>query len=344
MEGTCRSIIAPSQARSRWVATALLAMFTAAVMVGITSCGSDSQAGAQPPPSAAPVTAVDSSRVSNPRTGFASNADFTRVFFTNKALPITNIGRADKVYQGKLIQARAFMSATILYRPPRSVIDNAHFVGSDDPGPGTYDLVAMRCSPSDPGQLQPLMATWPNLFKAATSDLADLMAYTPADCPTPSLDSTYSVDQRLYCSAQAFSDSPSTMVPVVLQHAVHAGATIFRMTGTPFLPTGSSKGADVLYDLYGIGAGFSGLGYSVKNSYLVSQGGNIALTASQSLEQSVVTEYVVLNVPLKDANCRCVRVSPYANRDASLLDWDHVWAAGQLDPGDGHCVARASLP
>ncbi|HUY19049.1 MAG TPA: hypothetical protein VMV15_07465 [Candidatus Binataceae bacterium] len=338
-------LIARAHNGSGRITIALLAVFFAAAALTTTSCGSGSNAEAQPPPAAgatAPAITVDNTRVSDQITGFALNNDFTRLFFTNKPAPIINLGRTDKVYQGKLVQARAFMSATILYQPPLSVIDDAHFVGSDDPDAATNDLVAMRCKPSDAALVQPLMASWPNIFKAATSDLANLMGYTPADCPAP--DASYPVDQRVYCAALGFSDSPNTMVPLVLQNAIDTGATVFQLTGTAFIPTGSTTGANVLYDLYGIGAGFSGLGYSVENSYLVSEGGNVPLTAAQALEQSVVTEYVLMNVPLTDANCRCVRVSPYDSRDMSPLNWNRVWSAGRLDPSDGHCVVRSRLP
>ncbi len=338
----CKSLIAQRRPGSERRATALLAAFIAAAALGTTPCspGFTAEAQAAPPP----ATVVDNTRVSDPITGFAINDDFTRVLFTNKPAPVTNIGRTDKVYQGKLVQARAFMSATKLYQPALPAIDDAHFVGSDDPGSSTYDLVAMRCKPSDPSQVQPRMASWPNVFAMATSDLADLMGYTPADCPTPDLDSTYPVDQRVYCASQGFSDQENTQVPLVLQNTVDTGATIFQFTGTPFLPTTSTTGANVLYDLYGIGPAFSGLGYSVEDSYLVSKGGNVPLTAAQALEQSVVTEYMVMNVPLKDANCRCVRVTPYPNRDISLLHWDRLWTKGKLDSTDGHCVVRARLP
>jgi len=339
--GDRESRIGRAHGKTGSVATAILATFIAAVAVGLVS-GSTAEAGSWPSP--APATVVDSTRGSDPSTGFAVYNDFTRVIFTNKPAPVTNIGRTDKVYQGKLVQARAFMSATVLYQPPLRAIDDAHFVGSDDPGPSTFDLVAMRCRPSDPSEVQPRMASWPNIFTVATSDLANLMGYTPADCPTPDLDPSYPVDQRVYCASRSFSDPAQTQVPIALQNAVDTGATVFPFTGTPFLATGSTTGANVLYDLYGIGPGFSGLGYSVKNSYLISQGGNVPLTAAQALEQSVVTEYVVMNVPLKDANCRCVRVRPYANRDTSPLNWDRVWSEGKLGRADGECVVRASLP
>ncbi len=342
MSGACKSLIAQAHAGTGRAAIALAATFIGAVALGTTSCNSGSTAEAQSAPPPAPATVVDNTRVSDPTTGFALINDFTRVIFTNKPAPVTNIGRTDKVYQGKLVQARAFMSATVLYQPPLPAIDDAHFIGSDDPGSSTYDLVAMRCKPSDPSQVQPRVASWPNIFVIATSDLAALMGYNPADyCPA---DPTDPVDQQVYCASASFSDLKTISVPLTLQNAVDTGATIFQFTGAPFAPTGSTTGANVLYDLYGIGPAFSGLGYSVEDSYLVSQGGNVPLTSAQTLEQSVVTEYVLMNVTLKDANCRCVRVTPYDNRDTSLLNWNRVWAAGKLDPTDGHCVARAILP
>jgi hypothetical protein len=335
MGGACRSLRAH-------VGAGRAAAALGVILVVIVALGTAPVQAAPP----APATVVDNTRVSDPNSGFAVNGDFTRVFFLPGSLPpVLNIGRTDLVYQGKLIQARAFMSATILYQPALRAIDNAHFVGSDDPDPSTNDLVAMRCEASDPSQLKPRVASWPNVFTFATSDLADLMGYTPADCLTPDLDPGYPVDQRVYCKAQNFSDQANVMVPLVLQNAIDTGATIFQYTGTPFeADPRRTTGSGVLSDVYGIGSGFSGLGYSVENSFLVSEGGNVPLTAAQSLEQSVVTEYLVMNVPLKDANCRCVRVRPYNKRDMSLLRWDRLWNAGKLDPNDGHCVSRANLP
>lgn len=296
-------------------------------------------------PDLPPAAVTNSVRVSDLGTGFVLNQDFERLFFVSTtAAPVTNIGRTDKSYKGKLVQARAFMSATVLYQPALSVIQNAHYVGGDDTKPDQSDLVAMRCRPRDPDQLQAILATWPNVFKAASTDLADLMDYTPGDCPTPDLDAGYPVDQRMYCKSQSFSDQSNTMVPLSLQPAIDTGAAIFQFTGTPFLPTGSTTGANVFFDLYGIGLGFSGLGISVKNSYLASQGGNVPLTAAQALEQSVVTEYLARNVSLRAGSCRCVRVKPYRNRDRTALHWNAIWTEGRLDPSDFHCAERGRLP
>jgi hypothetical protein len=335
-------LIAKAHIGTRLVAIVLSATLIAVIALGVTVCGS---AEAQ---STLPAAALANSiRVSDPSTGFVLNQDFERLFFViSSAGPITNIGRTDKVYQGKVVQARAFMSATILYQgqPASSVIADAHYVGGDDTNPDGNDLIAMRCRPQRPDQLSAVLATWPRVFTAAASDLADLMGYTPADCSTPDLDPSYPVDQRAYCESQSFSDQADKMIPLSLQSAIDAGAAIFQLTGTPFQPTSATTGADVLYDLYGIGWGFSGLGFSVKDSYLKSNGGNVPLTAARALEQSVVTEYLVKNVSLAAGNCRCVRVKPYDDRDKRPLRWNAVWTKGLLDRGDFSCVERNRLP
>jgi hypothetical protein len=322
------------QAGSERAMAALLAVVIATIALGTTS-------EAQADPRRATATTVDNTRVSGPVGGIVLENDFARLIFVKPDAPVTNLGKTKNVYQGKLVNAREFVSATILYQPPLPAIADARFVGGD--AFSDQDLVAMRCRPSNPSELRAMVASWPNVFAEATSDLADLMGYTPSDCPqdNPDLDPRYPVDQRVYCASETFSDQKNLLVPIALQNAVDTGATVFQFTGTPFLPTGSTTGADVLFDLYGIGKGFSGLGYSVKDSFI--QGSNVALTASQSLEQSVVTEYLALNVPLAAANCRCVRVRPYAGRDTSPLNWNHVWSKGRL-ASDGSCVTRARLP
>jgi hypothetical protein len=292
----------------------------------------------------APALLDNSVRLSDPLTGYVLNNDFTRIFFVKPGTgPVSSIGRTDTTYQGKVVQARTFMSATILYQPNMTAIDGAHFVGADDRNPQTTDLVAMRCRPSDPDQLGAILASWPKLFAAADTDLANLMGYIPSDCdPLP--DASDPVDLRVYCMAHGFSDKPNKTVPISLQAAVDTGSAMFQLTGTPFLPTNSKTGADVLYDLYLVGLGYSGLGYAVRDSYLQSQGGNVPLSAGQALTQSVVAEYLVRNVSLLAGSCRCVRVSPYSNRDQSPLNWNSVWNKGRLNPADGSCVQRDRMP
>ena len=304
------------------------------VLVSLLCTGS-AHAGLFPTP---PASLSDSLRQSDPTTGFVLNDDFTRLFFVKPGTaPVTAIGRVDKTYQGKVVQARAFMSATVLYQPALRAIDDAHFVGGDDPNPATYDLVAMRCRPTNSSQLEPALASWPVLFEAADIDLANLMGYTPSDC-TPSPGPSAPVDLELYCMAHKFKDTPNQTIPIALQAAVNTGVAIFQLNGAPFLPTGSTTGANVLFDLYLVGSGFSGLGYAVKDS------SNVALSAEHALAQSVVAEYLVKNVSLTEGSCRCVRVTPYPKRDQSFLDWNNVWLRGRLNRADGSCAQLPRLP
>jgi hypothetical protein len=119
---------------------------------------------------------------------------------------------------------------------------------------------------------------------------------------------------------------------------MNAGVSLLQLQGGAFQPTGSTVGADVLYDLYGIGDGFSGLGYSVKNSYLA--GNNISLNSTQILAQSVVPEYLLMNVTLGEGGCSCIRVNPYTNRDQEFIRWNRVLEVGSRDS----CTVLSHLP
>jgi hypothetical protein len=110
---------------------------------------------------------------------------------------------------------------------------------------------------------------------------------------------------------------------------MNQAAVLWQLTGGAFMPTGSTSGANVLYDLYGIGYGFSGLGFSVKGSYL--SGSNVALTSGEALAQSVVPEYLVKNVTLAEGGCRCIRVKPYPGRDEEFMNWNLVFWMGSED-------------
>jgi hypothetical protein len=90
-------------------------------------------------------------------------------------------------------------------------------------------------------------------------------------------------------------------------------------------------GADVLGKTYGIGLGFSGLGYAVAGSL------DTPLSATQSLRQSVVTEYLVKKSTLKAAGCHCIQVHAYNGRDAAPMDPDYIVQKGALR-ADGLCV------
>jgi hypothetical protein len=79
------------------------------------------------------------------------------------------------------------------------------------------------------------------------------------------------------------------------------------------------------------------LGFSVKDSYYLD---THPMTAQQILVESASPEYILKNVSLADAGCRCVRVAPYAGRSAARLDPAWIWAAG----GEGVCKEVKEIP
>lgn len=86
------------------------------------------------------------------------------------------------------------------------------------------------------------------------------------------------------------------------------------------------KNGDFILDAYGIDPDHSGLGFVVK-------GLAVPLSAAETLEQSVVPEYLLRNLNLADLNCRCIRVSKYEGRDQDVLPAKTVWNKGKLGPG-----------
>ncbi len=271
------------------------------------------------------ATVIDRTRTADPGTGFVAINDFERIIYVKSTQSVTSIGRNNNV------QKRAFVGATLYYEPAMPVQDVLRFAGGD--ANAAYDLVAMRCRPRDPAKTQAVLATWPNVFKALVADLGT--TYSSTACPAATGDA---VDKKVYCAALEFVDQPNIQAPLALQGMINSGVALLQLQGGAFQATGSTVGADVLYDLYGIGYGFSGLGYSVKNSYL--SGHNVSLDSAQILAQSVVPEYLLMNVTLDDGGCSCVRVKPYAGRDLGLIHWNRVLEIGS----DDSCTTLSHLP
>lgn len=238
-----------------------------------------------------PALATNQSRASDPATGWATIGDFDRVIFVPPGVPITRIGKNN----GK--QLRAFASATAFYKPSVTVENIVRFAGGiDNP---SQELAVLRCRPPDLTKVEPTLATWPNVFKDVVTDLGT--KYTPAACPA---DLTgLPIDNQVYCLAQRFTDQSSPIAAFSLAAAMDTGAAIFNVNYPP--PSGEQSGGDVLYDLYGIGSGFSGLGFTVRDS------ANVSMTSTQALQQSVVPEYLLDNVTLAEGGCSFIRVLPY---------------------------------
>ena len=239
--------------------------------------------------------------------------DFLRVTFVPAGVAVTTLARPGSL--------RAFATATAVYEPGLALKDFPLYSGlvNDD----TKTLVAMRCEPPHPETTDAVLATWPNVFAAIQRDL-------PADakkCDGEAKDD----DTKAYCFARQYSDEPGANVPISLAHTMSFAARAFAADSTL---------AAWLKSKYGIFPAFSGLGFSVKDSYYLDA--QHPMSTQQILTKSISPEYVLKNVSLKEAGCRCISVAPYPGRADDPLDPEYVWQAG----GDGQCKAvdRLSVP
>jgi len=91
-----------------------------------------------------------------------------------------------------------------------------------------------------------------------------------------------------------------------------------------------------LQDNYGIFPAFAGSGYSVKDSYSLTTD---PMSSQQILVKSVSSEYILKNVSLSEAGCRCISVAPYPVRSEDRLDPDFITKEG----GDGACTSVPRL-
>lgn len=232
--------------------------------------------------------------------------DYLRVSFLSPGTPVTNLSRAGAL--------RAFTTATVLYSPPLKLAEMPYYSGlvNDD----AKVLVAMRCRPPHPEAVDAVLATWPNVFLAVQHDVP----LAPGACEGSTTDPA----TQMACFAKAFSDPPATKVPSSLAHTFNYAATLYDADHKSL--------ADWLQKNYGIYPAFSGIGYSVKDSYLLDKQ---PMTSQEMLVKSVSSEYILKNVTLAEAGCRCISVAPYPGRSNDPLDPDFISQAG----GDGTCKA-----
>lgn len=231
--------------------------------------------------------------------------DYLRVSFLPRGVIVTSLSRPGAI--------RAFATATPLYVPPMRLKDLPYYSGlvNND----AQVLVAMRCRPPQPERVDAVLATWPNVFLAIQRDVP----VNAAACNAPSP----ATATQVACYARAFSDPPETIVPAALAH-------VFSYAGALYEAEHASM-AKWLQDNYGIFPAFAGSGYSVKDSYSLS---SEPMSSQQILQKSVSSEYILKNVSLSEAGCRCISVAPYPGRSDDRLDPDFIAKAG----GDGACT------
>ena len=245
----------------------------------------------------APVVVADSVREALPN-------DYMRVSFLKPGTPVTSIARPGAL--------RGFVTATVLYSPPLTVEEYPKYSGlvNDD----SKVLVAMRCKPADPAKVDAVLATWPNVFEAIVRDVPPGVGDCDGTPPDP--------EKQVACYAKGFTDPADTMVPTSLARTFEYAGTIYDGKHTAW--------AQWLQSSYGIYPAFAGTGYSVKDSYFIDKQ---PMTSQQILVKSVSSEYLLKNVSLKEAGCRCISVPKYDGRASARLDPEFVWQQG----GDGVC-------
>jgi hypothetical protein len=267
-------------------------------------CGCAHHALPTPGLALAPVVVSGSVRESLPN-------DYLRVSFLSPDTKVTSLSRPGAL--------RAFATATPLYVPPLSVKEQPYYSGLVNNE--SLVLVAMRCRPTQPEKVDAVLATWPNVFLAIQRDVP----VDPGACGLPSGDTA----TQMACYARAFSDPPATAVPLALAHVFDYAAVLYDSDHAPL--------AKWLQSNYGIYPAFAGSGYSIKDSYSLS---TEPMSSQQILVKSVSSEYLLKNVSLADAGCRCVSVAPYPGRSGDRLDPEFIWKAG----GDGACTSVPRLP
>lgn len=236
--------------------------------------------------------------------------DYLRVSFLPASIRVTTLSRPGAL--------RAFATATPLFSPPLKLEELPPYSGlvNDD----NNVLVAMRCRPQNPEIVDALLATWPNVFLAIQRDIPLDSGACTAEPANPAA--------QAVCFARAFADLPKTTVPTSLAHTFSYAAKLYDSDHAAL--------AKWLRDNYGIFPAFSGMGYSVKDSYSIS---SQPLTSQQILVKSISSEYILKNVSLSDAGCHCISVPPYPGRSSDRLDPDFIEKAG----GDGVCTSVQRL-
>jgi hypothetical protein len=268
------------------------------VVIVVSGCAEHRAATVTPPvagaAATAPVVVAETVREAVPN-------DYLRVSFLPVGVPLTSIAKPGAL--------RGFMTATVLYSPPLTVDEYPKYSGlaNDD----SKVLVAMRCQPPDSAKVDAVLATWPNIFAAVQRDVA----VGPGACDSRPSDA----GKQMACFAKGFSDPAETAVPISL-------ARTFSYAGTLYDANHAAL-ASWLQNYYGIYPAFAGTGYSVKDSYFIDKQ---PMTSQQILVKSASSEYLLKNVSLADAGCRCISVASYPGRASDRLDPEFIQQQGGI--------------
>lgn len=208
----------------------LLLVVSAFLYVRHLMCGTQSKEGAL-------AARLDEQHYPNVRP------DFFRVSFLPLDTNVDTLGR-------KGVATRAFFAASSDFVHGMPLAEMVTYPGAgDDPN---KKLVAMRCKPADLSAVDPILATWPNVFQAITRDFADMKFSCPpkaASTNGTSAEANKAETNKFFCAAQAFQDSAGDNATVVLSKALDAAAVL---TFDDQTKQRDAKAKDWLKDTYGI--------------------------------------------------------------------------------------------
>jgi hypothetical protein len=252
----------------------------------------------------APANIVDRSRNVPPTN------DFLRLLFIKPTAPDpTTTGRPS--IPGRPDSYRVFFGDTEFYQPPIHLTEILGYSGIPY-APG-QDLVAFRCAPGESSLAEPMLATWPNMFKAMKEDFA---AHPP----------TTVYDTALSEIADSFGEVESIAASNTLANALAFGAEVFVDADNPGCTTNAAVNCpqtDTMTSHFGAFPAFSGLGYAIANTQT-----SPILDSETTLIEAVVPEYILRNVSLADAGCRCIRVPDYPGRQNARFKPQQVLTEG----------------
>jgi hypothetical protein len=276
-----------------------------------SSCDSGASAATPMPVQQPPAIITENSRDTS------VTDDFLRLsFFNADPASVTMLGGSSR--------KRVFAASSVFVTPPLTLGENAMFAGIPDRDnvEETKDLFAMRCVQPDPKVVNPILATWTNLFSAIVADFS-AAGFTCPPGPDP--------QNTAYCEAKGFMDKPAASAVAAIANALTIGI------GLQALPTSETNSNPFLATFYGISSAFSGLGFAVSGGTgLPSE----QYTPSVTLQNLIDPEYLLNNVTLMQANCYCIAVPPYPGRKAGLIDVNFIKQVGKV----GSCVAVSRLP
>lgn len=284
------------EARFQRLSGLLAAAGLAILLLLAASCGETS----------ASAQSVSVAEITDASRDTTQTNDFLRYSYVSSGTSVTTLGRPGAL--------RAFFTVTAFFHSPPPLQEAVTYPGlADQPA---QDLVVLRCIPPDKSKVDAILATWPNVLAAVQRDLADQHPSCPYSGNTGA--------NEVYCIAQSYSDTPNSNVTAALANTYDTANTLFDAA--------HPERASWLKTNYGIYPAFSGLGFSVKDSYFLSL--DNPMTSAQMLQKSVAPEYLLQNVSLSDAGCRCIRLAPYTGRSEATIDPDFVWKNG----GQGSCT------